>query len=270
MPQSALMTVIKKTADKAARGLLRDFGEIENLQITRKGVADFVSNADKDAEKIIVDELTHARPGWGVIREEGEPIPPRDDSSPCWIVDPLDGTTNYIHGIPHFAISIAATDAPLEKGGKVIAGGILDPLRREFFFAEFGKGAFLDDKRIRVSGRRNMADCLFATGIPFLGRGSSEDHAQFREELAAVMAVSSGVRRMGAAALDLAWVGAGRFDGFWERGLNVWDIAAGVLIAREAGAFVSDFSARDKALATGNIVAGNTYCHGQLLKLLNP
>ncbi|HCV61964.1 MAG TPA: inositol monophosphatase, partial [Alphaproteobacteria bacterium] len=186
---------------------------------------------------------------------------------PSWIIDPLDGTTNFIHGIPHFAISIAAIDKPLAKGGKIIAGGIFDPMRNEFFFAEPGKGAFLNDRRIRVSGRRNMGECLFATGLPYLGRGSEDDHAMALKETGAVMAQTSGIRRMGAAALDLAWVAAGRFDGFWEHGLNIWDIAAGVLIVREAGGFVSDFAARDKALQ-GDIVAANSNCHGDLLKLL--
>ena len=267
MGQSALINVIFKAAEKSARGLIRDFGEVENLQITRKGVADFVSNADMDAEKAITRELSRARPGWGFIMEEGGVVAPEEQDGPSWIIDPLDGTTNFIHGIPHFAISIAAIDKPLAKGGKIIAGGIFDPMRNEFFFAEPGKGAFLNDRRIRVSGRRNMGECLFATGLPYLGRGSEDDHAMALKETGAVMAQTSGIRSMGAAALDLAWVAAGRFDGFWEHGLNIWDIAAGVLIVREAGGFVSDFAARDKALQ-GDIVAANSNCHGDLLKLL--
>ena len=267
MGQSALINVMFKAAEKAARGLLRDFGEVENLQVTRKGVADFVSKADTDAEKIIHSELSRARPGWGFIMEEGGVTAPGEADGPSWIVDPLDGTTNFLHGIPHFGISITAIDKPLENGGKLVAGAILDPIRNEFFFAEPGKGAFLNDHRIRVSGRRKMADCLFATGIPFLGRGTDADHAAFRDELGAVMAKSSGVRRNGAAALDLAWLAAGRFDGFWERGLSVWDIAAGILIVREAGGLVSDFSARDRAWE-GEIVAANGRCHGDLLKAL--
>ena len=267
MGQSALINVMFKAAEKAARGLIRDFGEVENLQVTKKGVADFVSNADMDAEKIIHQELSRARPGWGFIMEEGGVTAPDEPDGPSWIVDPLDGTTNFLHGIPQFAVSIAAIDKPLEKGGKLVAAAILDPLRNEFFFAEPGKGAFLNDRRIRVSGRRRLGECLFATGIPFMGRGSDEDHAAFRRELGAVMASTSGVRRMGAAALDLAWLAAGRVDGFWERGLSIWDIAAGVLIVREAGGLVSDFSARDRALE-GDIVAANGSIHGQLLKLL--
>ena len=268
MAQSALINVIFRAAEKAARGLVRDFGEVENLQITRKGVADFVSNADTDAEKAIMFELKKARPDWGFIMEEGGIIKGTEADGPSWIIDPLDGTTNYLHGIPHFAISIAAIDKPLSKGGKLIAGGIFDPMRNEFFFAEPGKGAFLNDRRIRVSGRRNMVDCVFATGIPFKGRGDEADHANFRAELTEVMAQTSGVRRLGSAALDLAWVAAGRYDGFWERGLSVWDIAAGVLILREAGGFVSDFASRDKALASGDVVAGNPQTHLGLLKML--
>jgi myo-inositol-1(or 4)-monophosphatase len=268
MAQSALINVILRASEKAARGLVRDFGEVENLQVTRKGVADFVSNADTDAEKIVMYELQKARPDWGFIMEEGGIIDPAEPTGPSWIIDPLDGTTNYLHGIPHFAISIAAIDKPLVIGGKLIAAGIFDPLKNEFFFAEAGKGAFLNDRRIRVSGRRNMADCLFATGIPFMGRGSEEDHEKYRNELGAVMARTSGVRRMGAASLDLAWVAAGRYDGFWERGLSIWDIAAGVLILREAGGFVSDFASRDKSLQSGDIVAGNPHTHSGLLKAL--
>lgn len=268
MTQSALINVIFRAAEKAARGLVRDFGEVENLQISRKGVADFVSNADTDAEKIIVRELSRARPDWGFIMEEGGVIPPTESDGPSWVIDPLDGTTNYLHGIPHFSISIAAIDKPLKDGGKVIAGGILDPIRNEFFFAEQGKGAFLNDRRMRVSGRRSMPDCLFATGIPFMGRGDAEFHASFQQELGAVMAETSGVRRLGSAALDLAWVAAGRYDGFWEHGLSLWDIAAGVLIVREAGGFVSDFASRDRALGSGDVVAANGVIHGDFLKLL--
>ena len=267
MGQSALINVMFKAAQKASRGLIRDFGEVENLQITRKGAADFVSKADLDAERTIRQELARARPGWGFVMEEGGVTPPDEPGGPSWIVDPLDGTTNFLHGIPHFAISIAAADKPLRDGGKLVAGAVFDPMRNEFFFAEPGKGAFLNDRRIRVSGRRRMAECLFATGIPFLGRGTEEDHDAFRGELGRVMAGTCGVRRMGAAALDLAWVAAGRYDGFWERGLDIWDIAAGVLIVREAGGFVSDFAARDRALG-GDIVAANGHCHGDLLKAL--
>lgn len=268
MAQSALINVIWRAAERAARGLIRDFGEVENLQVSRKGAADFVSNADTDAEKILVGELSKARPGWGFIMEEGGVIAPSESDGPSWIIDPLDGTTNYLHGIPQFAISIAAIDKPVKQGGKIVAGGILDPIRNEFFFAEAGKGAFLNDRRIRVAGRKNMGDALIATGIPFMGRGDQQDHDKYLNELRAIMATTSGIRRFGSAALDLAWLAAGRFDGFWEHGLEIWDIAAGVLIVREAGGMVSDHQARSKVLKSGNIVAGNSSMHSGLLKLL--
>ncbi len=268
MAQSALINVIWRAAERAARGLIRDFGEVENLQVSRKGAADFVSNADTDAEKILVGELSKARPGWGFIMEEGGVIAPSESDGPSWIIDPLDGTTNYLHGIPQFAISIAAIDKPVKQGGKIVAGGILDPIRNEFFFAEAGKGAFLNDRRIRVAGRKQMGDALIATGIPFMGRGDQQDHDKYLNELRAIMATTSGIRRFGSAALDLAWLAAGRFDGFWEHGLEIWDIAAGVLIVREAGGMVSDHQARSKVLESGNIVAGNSSMHSGLLKLL--
>lgn len=266
--QSALINVMQKAASAASRGMLRDFGEVENLQVSRKGPADFVSRADINAERVIRKELSKARPDWGFEMEEIGSIEGTDPDAPIWVVDPLDGTTNFLHGIPHFAISIAVMERD-SSGDKIITSGcVFDPIMNEFFFAERGKGAYLNGRRLRVSGRRAMADALFGTGIPFLGRGSAEDHARFLRELGAVMSVSSGVRRNGAAALDLAWLAAGRIDGFWERGLHLWDIAAGVLLVREAGGFVSDFASRDKALESGDIVTANPAIHGELIKLL--
>ncbi|MGB1473233.1 MAG: inositol monophosphatase family protein [Candidatus Puniceispirillaceae bacterium] len=261
--RSALINVMHKASIAASRRMMRDFGEVENLQVTRKGAADFVSQADIAAERTIQEELQKARPDWGFIMEEAGEVKPADKDAPCWIIDPIDGTTNFLHGIPHFAISIAVRDK-----GKIIAGTIYDPCRHEFYFAEAGKGAFLNDRRIRVSGRRAMSDCLFATGIPFLGRGTAETDAKFLKEMNAVMQSSSGVRRFGSAALDLAFVAAGRYDGFWERGLSLWDIAAGILLVREAGGLVSDFASRDKALETGDVVACNGAMHASLLKTL--
>ena len=261
--RSALINVMHKASVAASRRMMRDFGEVENLQVTRKGAADFVSQADITAERTIQEELEKARPDWGFIMEEGGEIQASDSAAPRWIVDPIDGTTNFLHGIPHFAISIAVRD-----NGKIIAGTVYDPCRHEFYFAETGKGAYLNDRRIRVSGRRSMADCLFATGIPFLGRGTAETDAKFLKEMNAVMQSSSGVRRFGSAAFDLAFVAAGRYDGFWERGLSLWDIAAGVLLVREAGGLVSDFASRDKALVTGDVVACNGAMHASLLKTL--
>jgi len=266
--QSALINVMQKASSYASKGLLRDFGEVENLQVSRKGPADFVSRADINAEKTIRRELAKARPDWGFMMEEGGVIEGRDPEAPVWVVDPLDGTTNFLHGIPHFAISIAVMETDRQGRRSITAGSVFDPVKNEFFFAEKGKGAFLNERRLRVSGRRGMADSLFATGIPFLGRGDGDAHAAFLKQLAGVMSVSSGVRRNGAAALDLAWVAAGRFDGFWERGLSLWDIAAGVILIREAGGFVSDFASRDKALDSGDVVAANPAIHGDLVKLL--
>ena len=262
--RSALINVMHKAATAASRGMLRDFGEVENLQVSRKGPADFVSRADTNAERVIKSELQKARPDWGFVMEESGHVDGADPDTPVWIVDPLDGTTNFLHGIPHFAISIAVKDK-----GKIAAALVFDPVRHEYFFAEAGQGAFVNDRRLRVSGRRHMADSLFATGIPFLGHGDAAGHAKFGTELQKVMAVSAGVRRFGSAALDLAYVAAGRYDGFWERGLNSWDIAAGILLVREAGGFVSDFTSRDRALDSGDVVAANPSIHAELLKCLN-
>ncbi len=261
--RSALINVMYKASIAASRRMMRDFGEVENLQVTRKGAADFVSQADISAERTLHAELSKARPDWGFIMEEGGEIKPTDSQAPSWIIDPIDGTTNFLHGIPHFAISIAVMDK-----GKITAGTIYDPCRNEFYFAETGIGAFLNDRRIRVSGRRQMADCLFATGIPFLGRGDEQSDSLFLAEMRQVMQASSGIRRFGSAALDLAFVAAGRYDGFWERGLHIWDIAAGILLVREAGGLVSDFASRDKALESGDIVAANGAVHVSLLKKL--
>ncbi len=266
--QSALINVMQKASIAASRGLLRDFGEVENLQVSRKGPADFVSRADINAERAIRRELTKARPDWGFEMEEGGVIEGADKAAPIWVVDPLDGTTNFLHGIPHFAISIAVMETDSQSRRSITAGTVFDPVKNEFFFAERGQGAFLNGRRLRVSGRRHMADALFGTGIPFLGHGNEDDHATFLNQLGNVMAVSSGVRRNGAAALDLAWIAAGRIDGFWERGLSLWDIAAGFLLVREAGGFVSDFASRDKALESGEVVAANPAIHGELMKIL--
>lgn len=261
--RSALINVMQKASTAASRGMLRDFGETENLQVSRKGPADFVSRADTNAERVIKAELHKARPDWGFLMEESGETAGADSDAPVWIVDPLDGTTNFLHGIPQFAISIAVMDK-----GVITAGSVFDPIRNELFYAERGQGAYLNERRLRVSGRRHMSDSLFGTGIPFLGRGSEDDHKQFIQELSNVMPRCAGIRRYGAAALDLAWVAAGRLDGFWEHGLQIWDIAAGFLIVREAGGFVSDFASRDKAVETGDVVAANPTLHAELLKTL--
>jgi len=258
-PRSALLNVMTAAAQKASRRMVRDFGEVENLQVSRKGPADFVSIADKKAEETLVYELSKARPDFGFILEEGNNIEGKDSSN-TWVIDPLDGTTNFLHGIPHFAISIA-----LVRDNDVFAGVIYNPVADEMFWAEKGQGAFLNGRRLRVSARGDMADGLFSTGVPFLGMDKDE---RFLERLESVMSVSSGIRRFGSAALDLAYVAAARYDGFWECGLQQWDMAAGIVLVREAGGYVSDISGKRKMMETGTIVAGNDKLHAPLLKLI--
>lgn len=258
-PRSALLNVMTAAAQKAARRMVRDFGEVENLQVSKKGPADFVSIADKKAEEVLVKELQKARPGFGFILEENGTIEGSDTSN-TWIIDPLDGTTNFLHGIPHFAISIA-----LMRDNDLFAGVIYNPVTDELYWAEKGQGAFLNGRRLRVSGRAHMAEGLFATGVPFLGM---DKDARFLERLESVMKVSSGIRRFGSAALDLAYVAAGRYDGFWECGLQPWDMAAGIVLVREAGGFVSDIDGKRKMLDNGTVVAASDKLHAPLLKLV--
>ncbi len=257
--QSALLNVMTGAAYKAAKGLVRDLGEIENLQVSRKGPADFVSKADRRAEEVLRRELRKARPNYALLMEESGAHEGSDISN-RWIVDPLDGTTNFLHGIPHFAISIC-----LERDGEPFAGVIYSPVHDEMYTAERGGGAFLNGRRLRVSGRRNLEECLFATGIPFHGL---PDHDLFLRQLGGVMAVSAGVRRYGAAALDLAFVAAGRYDGYWENGLQPWDVAAGIVIVREAGGFVTDLAKGNKMLSGGGILAANSDVYDRLAALL--
>ncbi len=259
MPQtSPTLNVMIAAARKAARALARDFGEVENLQVSRKGPSDFVTSADLKAEKTIFEELSKGRPGYGFLMEERGAVE-GSDKTHRWIVDPLDGTTNFLHGIPHFAISIA-----LEREGVIVAGVIYNVVRDELFWAEKGAGAYLNDKRLRVAGRAEMRDALFGAGAPYLGRPGQE---QFLEEIGRVVAASAGIRRMGAAALDLAYVAAGRFDGFWERNLNAWDIAAGAVLVREAGGFAKEIDGGD-FLNTGAIVAANERLLPLLTKII--
>jgi myo-inositol-1(or 4)-monophosphatase len=256
--RSALFHVMSSAALKAARGLVRDFGEVEQLQVSIKGPSDFVSTADLKAEKTLHAELERARPGFGFLMEEsGASV--GSDGRHRWIVDPLDGTTNFLHGIPHFAISIG-----LEREGEIIAGLIYEPIADEMFWAEKGGGAFLNDRRLRVSARRQLAESLIATGLPFRGQG---DHARYLPTLAAVMEATSGVRRMGVASLDLAYVAAGRFDGYWEFGLKPWDLAAGVILVREAGGTITGF-ATGEPIPEGDVIAANEGLYRQLRKLV--
>ncbi len=258
--RSAVINVIVRAADRAARGLKRDFGEVENLQVSRKGPSDFVSAADLRAEETLRQELAKARPGFGFLMEESGTRHGNPEAEQRWIVDPLDGTTNFLHGLPHFAVSIA-----LEERGEITAGVVYDPIKEELFWAEKGIGAYLGDQRLRVSGRRSLSDCLLATGIPFQGHG---DAARFSRELAGAMAVTAGVRRWGTASLDLAYVAAGRYDGFWEWGLSAWDFAAGWLLVREAGGFVTEMDGSSLALDSGSLLAANGGLHPELIKLL--
>lgn len=256
---SAIITVMQNAARKAARGLNRDFNEVENLQVSRKGPADFVSLADKRAEETIVAELQKARPGYGFLLEEGGELAGTDKSH-RFIVDPLDGTTNFLHAIPHFSISIA-----LERDGELVAGVVYNPVADEMFWAEKGKGAAVNDQRLRVSARRDLSDAVLATGIPFRG---NPGHARFLTELHAVTNKVAGVRRFGSAALDLAYVAAGRFDAFWERDLAAWDIAAGIVLVREAGGLVEELDGGRDPLATGSIAAGAPDVANAMTKVL--
>jgi myo-inositol-1(or 4)-monophosphatase len=256
---SPALNVMTAAARKAGRRLIRDFGEVENLQVSMKGPADFVSVADQRTERILVEELQKARPGYPILTEETGLIE-GPDKSHRFIIDPLDGTTNFLHGIPHFAISIG-----LEREGQLVSGVVFNPITDEMFLAEKGHGAYLNDKRLRVAARKEIKEALFATGIPFLGRG---DHERYLKELAAVMAATPGVRRYGSAALDLAWVAAGRYDGFWERGLKPWDVAAGILLVREARGAISDLNGGAAMLESGDVLASNEMLHPQMLKLL--
>ncbi len=259
MLRSALLNVMIAAARKAGRALKRDFGEVERLQVSLKGPANFVSSADHRAEKVLHEELTKARPGYGFLFEESGRHE-GSDRSHTWIVDPLDGTTNFLHGIPQFAVSIA-----LERDGVLVAGVVYNPATDELFTAERGKGAMFNDQRLRVAARRHLSDAVVACGLPHRGRG---DHALDSRETGAVQAEVAGMRRFGAAALDLAWVAAGRLDGYWEHDLSPWDMAAGIVLVREAGGFVSDLDGKDEMLAKGHIVAGNDAIHRSLLRVL--
>ena len=259
MLRSALLNVMIAAARKAARALKRDFGEVEKLQVSLKGPANFVSSADRRAEETLRAELARARPGYGFLGEEGGRQEGADKTH-CWIVDPLDGTTNFLHGIPQFAISIA-----LERDRTIVAGVVYNPANEELFVAERGKGAFLNDQRLRVAARRRLSEAVIACGLPHLGRG---DLAQFRKEFAVVQEKVAGLRRFGAAALGLAWVAAGRLDAYWERNLSPWDMAAGLLLVREAGGFVSDLDGGDDVFGKAEILAGNEAMQRELLALI--
>lgn len=263
---SGLIRVMERAARKAGGRLRRDFGEVEHLQVSRKGPSDFVSKADRQAERTLWDELRVARPDWGFVLEEGGTIE-GDPDKPRWIIDPLDGTSNFLHGIPHFAISIAVQEPRLDGNGwgDVVAGLVYQPITDQSFWAEKSRGAWLQDARLRVSGRRHLSEALIATGTPFQGHG---DFGEWARIFAAVGPQVAGIRRFGAASLDLAWVAAGRYDGFWESGLSAWDTAAGCLLVREAGGFVTDYRGRSEPICASQVIAGNDPLHSRLHKLV--
>jgi len=263
---SAIIRVIEKAARKAGNRLRRDFGEVEHLQVSKKGPADFVSKADQHAERTLWDELRVARPDWGFVLEEGGTIE-GDPRLPRFIIDPLDGTSNFLHSIPHFAISIAVQEPKLDGSGwgELSAALVYQPITDESFWAEKNRGAWLHNRRLRVSGRRHLSESLIATGIPFAGAGDPAEWNAIYQSLAPEVA---GIRRFGAASLDLAWVAAGRFDGFWESNLQPWDSAAGCLLVREAGGFVTDWRGRSEPICDKQVLAGNDALHSKLHKLL--
>lgn len=257
--RSALINVMVRAAEKAGRSLVRDFGEVEQLQVSKKGPADFVSNADLKSEKILKEELSKARPKFGLMMEESGITEGQDDHG-RWIVDPLDGTTNFLHGIPHWSISIAA-----EQNGQLVAGVVYNPVAHEMFTAEKGQGAYLNDRRLRVSARKDIANAIVGTGAPFLGHG---DIGQFTDELVSIMPNVAGVRRMGSAALDLAYFAAGRFDAYWERNLNPWDVSGGIVLAREAGGLVSGLVPSETPESGKSLLASTPGLHRLLLDML--
>lgn len=259
MIRSPLMTVMTDAVAKAAKSLKRDFGEVEQLQVSRKGPGDFVSAADRNAEEVLRAALEKARPGYGFVLEEGGVIEGADKTH-RWHVDPLDGTTNFLHGFPHFAISVG-----LERDGQAVAGVVLNPITDEWFIAERGKGAYCNNRRLRVAGRQSLDQAMLLCGIPHMGRG---DHERFLREMSHMMVNYAGIRRQGSAALDLCYVAAGRADAFWERGLKSWDMMAGMCILRESGGYVSDAEGGEDPVSSGSIACGNEFQHRELLKII--
>jgi myo-inositol-1(or 4)-monophosphatase len=259
MQGSANLNLMIKAARKAARGLVKDFREVENLQVGVKGPGDFVTKADREAERAIKEELMGGRPTYGWLGEETGAAEGQDPTR-RWIVDPLDGTTNFLHGLPHWAVSIA-----LEHKGEIVAAVVYDPAKDEMFVAEKGQGAWMNESRLRVSGRKAMSDAIFATGVPF---GAQKTLPATMRDLARLMPVCAGLRRWGVASLDLAYVAAGRFDGFWERELHAWDMAAGLLLVREAGGFTTAVRDGRDILESGSVIAANAGLFDPLVKAL--
>ena len=260
MARSALLNVMVQAALKAGKSLTRDFGEVQNLQVSLKGPGDYVTQADRRAERIVKEELLKARPTYGFLGEESEEIKGTDGAH-RWIVDPLDGTTNFLHGIPIFGVSIA-----LERSGEIVAGVIYNPATDDLFTSEKGGGAFVNDRRLRVSARKHLSDSVVGCDSPHIGRGQ---HGRFLVQMRHVMGEVAGIRQLGAASINLAYVAAGRLDGFWEEGLSPWDIAAGIILIREAGGFISGFKGENDVLEGGQVIAGNEHIHKALIEVVN-
>jgi myo-inositol-1(or 4)-monophosphatase len=258
--QSTLIQIMVSAVRKSCKGVARDFGEISELQVSRKGPGDFVTAADKRVEAAMFEELMRVRPGYGFLGEESGEVEGTDKTH-RWIVDPIDGTTNFMHGIPHFACTVA-----LEREGEIVAGVTFNPVTNDLYWAEKGKGAYHNDRRLRVSARKHLEDCLMATGAPFIGKPG---HAQFFKDLHQIMARTVGIRRMGACSLDLAYLAAGRVDGYWERGLKPWDMAAGLLLVAEAGGKVTSIDSEASPMVTGELIAANFDIYPQFLEKLN-
>ena len=259
MQGSANLNLMLKAARRAGKSLVKDFREVENLQVSTKGPGDFVSKADREAERMIKEDLMGARPTYGWLGEESAPEAGADPTR-RWIVDPLDGTTNFLHGMPHWAISIA-----LEHKGEIVSAVVFDAAKDEMFWAEKGAGAWMNERRLRVSGRRQMHEAVFATGVPF---GAKKTLPVMLADLARLMPACAGVRRWGAASLDLAYVAAGRFDGYWERELQAWDIAAGILLVKEAGGMVQAVREGDDILEKGAVLCSNDPLFAQFSKII--
>lgn len=257
--QSALIQVMVASVRKACKGIARDFGEVTELQVSRKGPGDFVTAADTRIEGVLLEELTRVRPGYGFMGEE-QGVIAGTDKSHTWIVDPIDGTTNFMHGIPYFSCTVA-----LERDGEIVAGVTFNPILNDLYWAEKGKGAYHNDRRLRVSARKSLDDSLIATGLPFIGKPG---HAQALKELHQIMQRTSGIRRMGACSLDLAYVASGQYDGYWERGLKPWDMAAGLLLISEAGGKVTSLDSEDSPMNSGDLIAANQDLYPLLLEKL--
>ena len=259
MQGSANLNLMLKAARRAGKSLVKDFREVENLQVSTKGPGDFVSKADREAERMIKEDLMAGRPTYGWLGEESAPEAGADPTR-RWIVDPLDGTTNFLHGIPHWAVSIA-----LEHKGEIVSAVVFDAAKDEMFWAEKGAGAWMNERRLRVSGRRQLHEAVFATGVPF---GAKKTLPASLGDLARLMPACAGVRRWGAASLDLAYVAAGRYDGYWERELQPWDIAAGILLVKEAGGIVQAVREGDDILDSGAVLCANDPLFAQFSKII--